>query len=89
MRASKKYCSLSCIDSIRMRSSGTAPSQLCGGLKSGHPRHRHVENRQVDVVGQGAFDRLSAIADLSYHLEVRVSVQHQPQATSDDRVVVG
>ena len=49
MRISKKNCSLSCIDRIRISEPGHPASQLGGGLKPGHPRHRHVEDREVEA----------------------------------------
>ena len=51
--------------------SGLPPRELLCGLQAGHPRHRHVEHGKVDVLRQGDFDRLSAVARLGHDLQVR------------------
>ena len=89
LSASKKYCSLSCIVSMRIRRLGSAPGQLSGGLQAGHPGHGDVEDGQVDVVGAGQVDGLRAVAGLGDDLQVRLAVEDEPYAAADQRMVVG
>ena len=38
---------------------------------------------------QPALDRLGAVARLGHDAQVRLALEHEPQAAADDRVVVG
>ena len=87
--ASKKYCSLSYMVSIRMRSSGMHPGQLARGLEARQPGHRDVEDGQVGPLRAGHLDGLGAVARLGDDLEVRLAVEDQPHAAADEGVVVG
>src|SRR5206468_3133042 len=49
---------------------------LSRGLQPGHPRHAHVEQHEVDLVGQGPLDRLGAIRGLGDDPKVGLAVQH-------------
>ena len=66
-----------------------ALGELARGLQPGHPRHRDVEDREVDVVAQRALDRLGAVAGLGDDLEVGLGVEDEPQPVAHDGVVVG
>ena len=73
-----------------MRSSGLRRRELPRRLDAGHPRHAHVEDRQIDVVGERALDRLGAVGGLGDDLEVGLARRCTlPQAGAHDRVVVG
>ena len=58
-------------------------------LQPCHPRHRDVEDRQVDIGHERAPQRFRAVSGLGQHLEVGLSVEHEPQAAAHDRVIVG
>ncbi len=49
----------------------------------------HVEDREVDVVGERALDRFGTVADLGHDTEVGLVVEQFAQPGADDREVVG
>ena len=64
---------------------GPALVQLVGGLDAGHARHRDVEDREVDILGERLLDGFGAVLGLCDDLEVGLRVEHPPQAGADDR----
>ena len=58
-------------------------------LETGHPRHRHVQNREMHIFGERKLDSLRAIAGFGDHLQVRRRVEHHAEAVADDLMVVG
>src|SRR4051812_2954639 len=67
----------------------SAPArEFARGLQAGHARHGDVEDREVDVVLEGALHRLRAVADLVDDPEVGLGVEQVAQAVEHDRVVV-
>ena len=63
--------------------------QLGDRLQAGHPRHRDINDREVDFGPQPELDRLGAVTGLGHDLEVGLGVEHQPQPAADQRMVVG
>ena len=57
--------------------------------KPGHARHRDVEDRQVDVLGESPLDRFGSVARLPDDLEVGLLVEHPHQPAEHDGMVVG
>ena len=64
------------------------PAQLGDRLQPGHPRHRDVDDREIDVRIRAELDRLGAVTGLGHHLEIGLGIEHQAQAAPDDGVVV-
>src|SRR5918992_4998388 len=60
-----------------------------GRLDAREAGHCDVEDGQVDVVGECQLDCLRAVVSLGDDLEVWLGLQHHPQATPHDGVVVG
>ena len=89
MSASKKYCSLSYIDSIRIRTLRRAPGDLAGRLQARHAGHGDVEDGEVDVRPRRRLDGLGPVARLGDDRQVGLAVEDQAQAAADERVVVG
>src|SRR5215218_791161 len=82
---SNRNCSLSCMDSISIFSSGL---RLCSSAAAWMPvmrGHRHVEDREVNVVLESLLDRLGPVLGLGDDLEVRLRVEHLLEAFADDR----
>ena len=63
--------------------------KLSRNLESGEPRHRDVEDREIELGAESDLERLLAVAGLGDHLQVRLGIQDQLQAASDELVVVG
>ena len=68
---------------------GLAVRDLTRGLQSRLARHRDVEDRQMDVLGECPLDGLVAVGRLGDDLEVGLGVEHHAQSAQDDRMVVG
>lgn len=67
---------------------GLQRGQFAGGLQAGHPGHRDVQDRQVDLVRAGQGDGLRPVPGLGDDLEVRLTVEDQPHPSTHQRVVV-
>src|SRR3954453_19414186 len=63
--------------------------ELARGLQPGHPGHRHVEDREVDVLFQRALNGRGAVVDLVDDAEVGLGVEEVAQPVAHDRVIVG
>ena len=74
---------------MRIRSPGLRDGELARRLQAGHARHRHVQDGQVDVVGERSLDRLGSVVDLGDDAEVGLPAEQLPQPAADDRVIVG
>ena len=77
------------MDSTRSRNAGRRPASSLAAWRPGQPRHRDVEDRQVDIVRQRARDRLRAVGGVGHDREVGLRVQQLAQPAPHDRVVVG
>ena len=60
-----------------------------GGLQAGHPRHRYVEDREVERRRAHGLDRLDPVAGLGHDTQVGLGVENETQAATHDRMVVG
>lgn len=60
---------------------------LARGLQTGLARH--VQDRQVNVLGQRPVDRLCTVACLGHNRRVRLVVEDEEKAAQHDLVVVG
>src|SRR6185437_9783133 len=63
-------------------------AQLLRRLDACAPRHRYVQDREVNVLGERLLDRLGAVIRLCDDPQVRLRVEHLSEAGTDDRVVV-
>ena len=80
---------MSCIESISTRTPGCERASSALRLQPGHPRHRDIQDGEIDLRLAHARDRLGAIGGLGHDPEIGFSVEHQPQTTADHHVVIG
>jgi hypothetical protein len=61
----------------------TAAGELTCGLESSHPRHRHIQYREVDVTLQAPLDRVRAVVGLSHSRRRLAAVLTQARRPAD------
>jgi hypothetical protein len=75
--------------SISARTSGRPSGQLARHLQARHPRHRDIEDGEVDALLEGQAQRLDAVARSRHHLQIGYGIEDELEAVADELVVVG
>jgi hypothetical protein len=57
--------------------------QVAGRRQSAHAGHRQIHDDDVHVLEAAPLDRLGAVAGLRNHLEIRLTIDQEPQPLSD------
>src|SRR5215207_6447831 len=68
---------------------GQVRADLARRLEAGHARHGDVHDAQVGLRRQRLLEGVDAVLSLGHHLHVRLALDQQLQAATDDAVVVG
>ncbi len=68
---------------------GALADHLAGDVDAGHPRHRYVEHREVEITGQHCAQRFDAVARDPGDLEVGRRVDDESEPVADHLVIVG